>query len=98
MPRPFQKAVIAMLLAAPSTLQKKWREGKSGEFDAELARLGFSTDAIADAKKAAEKLTLPTFNEAADQLKVYLWDGGEPHPPDTDAAEMAATARKRDGE
>jgi hypothetical protein len=96
----FQKAAIAMLLAAPSTLNKAFRSSDETAFNNELARLGFSSAAIDIAKQSVRKLKsdLPAFTVTADRMRTDLWAGGEPHPPDSDAAQIVAALRAIDGE
>jgi hypothetical protein len=100
MPQNFQKAAVALLLCAPSTLHQKWKDNDVAGRDAELARLGFSDAAIAAATTAMPTLrgSMDAFTTVAGMLKTELWAGGEPHPEDPGALKIVQAMRELDGE
>jgi hypothetical protein len=97
-----QKAVIALLLSAPSTLHKHWKANDRAAFDRELDRLNFSTGARTLAVGAIGKINGRNkeglFQESATILRDDIWKGDEPHPTDEEAARLAGMARVFDNE
>ena len=100
MPQDFQKAAIALLLCAPSTLHAKWRDNDTAGCEAELTRLGFSDAAAAAARTSMASLraNMNQFVAIAAMLKTDVWAGGEPHPSDPGAFNIAGAMRGLDGE
>lgn len=94
MAQSFQKSAVALLLAAPSNLNRYWLSGDRSAVTAELARLGVHGDALTAANREMERLDRAgkkaVFAEVADELK-GMWDGNEPHP-DPSGAKRIVTA------
>lgn len=100
MAQPFQKAALALLFCAPSTLHEKWRDGDVAGTEAELNRLGLSDAAkeVARISMGKMKPKIDAFMTVAALMGTELWAGGEPHPPDDQAVRIAQALRAMDGE
>jgi len=95
----FQKAALALLLCAPSTLHKNWMNGASrADLETQLRDLGFSDDAIPLALETMTNLgaNRDSFVFIASKLTDDPWDGVEPHPKDPDAQDIVAAMRDLD--
>jgi hypothetical protein len=103
MPVSHQKAVLAVLICAPSTLHKKWKDKKKNEFDQELVRLKLTDKAKSEAQRIVHEIDADekhrkVITDAAAILKATVWAGDEPHPTDEDAANLVAKAKELDTE
>lgn len=96
----FQRAGLALLLCAPSSLRKLWLAGDAAGVQAELTRLGFSTAAISDCQDIMATCRPTVINDVriSNTLRDDVWNGGEPHPDDPGAAAIVGQMRGLDGE
>jgi hypothetical protein len=94
----YQQAGVAMLLSAPSTLHKLWKENNEGGYKAELARLGLTDEAKSEALKSMADLraNVEFIHATSIVLKDKMWAGSEPHPTDADAVKIMAALRRLD--
>jgi len=95
----FQKAAVALLLSAPSTLHKAYWSDKEGEYEAEVDRLGFSAEGKVAAMEAQAKLRdhVGFLHATSEALRTRMWSGSEPHPTNDDARKIVAALRALDG-
>lgn len=95
----FQKAAVALLLSAPSTLHKAWFNDDAEACDRELDRLGFSAEAKMKAleEMAAIRDHVGFMHATSEVLRIRMWAGSEPHPSDADAARIVQALRELDG-
>jgi hypothetical protein len=95
----YQQAGVAMLLAAPSTLHRLWNTNDVPGYTEELNRLGLSHDAKKEAlaSMAALREDAELLHNTSLVLKAKMWAGSEPHPTDSDAADIIAKLRDLDG-
>jgi hypothetical protein len=94
----YQQAGVAMLLAAPSTLHRVWKENDEPAFTAELDRLGLTEEAKAEALKSMADLrdNVEFIHATSLVLRDKMWAGSEPHPTDVDAAKIMTAMRRLD--
>jgi hypothetical protein len=96
----FQKAALALLVRAPSTLNRLWASGEQEEVREELVRLGLSDAFIPTAMTSLANMRQEKagFTTVADQMDAHIWGRGEPHPPDDEARRIATALRMMDGD
>jgi hypothetical protein len=94
----YQQAGVAMLLAAPSSLHKVWKENNEKGFEAELERLGLTEEAKVEALKSMADLraNVEFIHATSIVLRDKMWAGSEPHPTDSDAVKIMAALRRLD--
>jgi hypothetical protein len=94
----FQKAAVALLLTAPSSLHKAYCHGTLEDYDAELIRLGFSPEGKEAALQARTALREQAgfLHATSEALRKGVWAGSEPHPNDGDAQKIVAALRALD--
>ncbi len=95
----FQKAAVALLLSAPSTLHKAYWSGKSDQYEDEVNRLPFSPEGKEAAMQALADLRdhAGFLHATSEALKTRMWAGSEPHPSDADAEKIVRALRDLDG-
>jgi hypothetical protein len=98
--RNFQKAAVALLLSAPSGLNRAWLARNDAAVQAEMTRLGFAPEFTAQMTTAFGNFRADeaVFSRVSELLKFGVWAGGEPHPNPDGARAIVDAMKALDGE
>jgi len=98
--RNFQRAAVALLLCAPSDLNRAWLAGNDDAVQLEMIRLGFPEDFREQMATAFGTFRgdEAVFAHVAERLKFGVWAGGEPHPNPDGGRLIVAALKALDGE